>query len=163
MTEDESTDYVIFVTDRFLGSSSSTHLASRSAADAYCASYAASNGISGSDFRILYSTPTEDAKDYVDYDASRGDRVYDRNGTRVDGGNMWAMSSRLPNQQSWTIVSTGTSGTFQSCSGSYPSGSWPICQYCSQKFACGSSSVAPFRPNACCWTGTRAIVCLGER
>jgi len=163
VTEDEAGDYVIFVTDNFLGSSSTSWLSSRSSADAYCASYASSNGISGSDFRILYSTPSEDARDYVDYDASRGDRVYDRNGTRVDGGNMWAMSTVLPNMRSWTIVSTGTSGTFQSCSGSYPSGSWPICQYCSRKFACGSSTTAPFQPNACCWTGTRAIVCLGKR
>jgi hypothetical protein len=162
LTEEEYEEFVIFVTNRFLGSSSSSWLSSRSAANAKCASYAASNGIAGSDFRVLYSTPTEDAKDYVDYDASRGDRVYNRTGTRVDGGNMWTMSSALPNMQSWTIVSTGTSGTFQSCSGSYPSGSWPMCQYCSQKFACGSSSTAPFRPNACCWTGTRAIVCLGK-
>ncbi|MEC8423039.1 MAG: hypothetical protein VX000_04630, partial [Myxococcota bacterium] len=161
LTAEAYKDFVIFVTSRFI--SSGTSLANRAAADAYCASYASSNGISGSDFRIMYSTPSEDARDHVDYDASRGDRVYDRNGTRVDGGNLWAMTSSLPNMQSWTIVATGTSGTFQSCSGSYPSGSWPICQYCSQKFACGSSSAAPFRPNACCWTGTRAIVCLGER
>lgn len=161
LTEDEFQDFVIFVTDRFI--SSGTSLANRAAADAYCASYASSSGISGSNFKIMYSTPSEDARDYLAYDASRGDRVFDRNGTQVDGGNVWAMSTALPNMQSWTIVSTGTSGTFQSCSGSYPSGSWPICQYCSQKFACGSSSTAPFRPNACCWTGTRAIVCMGER
>ena len=160
LTEDEYQDFVIFVTSRFI--SSGTSLSNRAAADAHCASYASSNGISGSDFRIMYSTPSEDAKDYVNYDASRGDRVFDRNGTQVDGGNVWAMSTRLPNMQSWTIVSTGTSGTFQSCSGSYSSGSWPICQYCSRKFACGSSSAAPFRPGDCCWTGTRAIVCMGE-
>jgi hypothetical protein len=162
LTEDEYEDFVIFVTNTFLGSSSGSWLSNRAAADAHCASYASSSGISGSNFKIMYSTPSEDAKDYVGYDASRGDRVFDRNGTQVDGGNVWAMSTRLPNQQSWTIVSTGTSGTFQGCSGSYPSGSWPICQYCSKKFACGSSAVAPFRPNACCWTGTRAIVCMGE-
>jgi len=161
-TQTESTDYVIFVTDPFLGSSSSSWLGSRSTADAYCATQAASEGISGSDWAILYSTPSEDARDYVDYDASRGDRVFDRNGRQVDSGNLWATNYVLPDMNSWTIVSTGTTGGFQTCSGSYSSGSWPICQYCSRKFACGSSSDKPFQPGACCWTGTRSIICLGK-
>jgi hypothetical protein len=63
--------------------------------------------------------------------------------------------------RSWTITGTNSSGEHTSCSGSYPDGSWPICQYCSQKFACGSSTDDPFAPGACCWTGTRAIVCMG--
>ena len=158
----DSTDFVIFVTDPFLGSSSASWLTDRADADAYCASEAASEGITGSDWSIMYSTGSEDARDHVDYDSSRGDRVFDRNGRQVDNGDLWSTSYVLPDMNSWTIVSTGTSGTFQSCSGSYPSGSWPICQYCSQKFACGSSSDRPFVPGDCCWTGTRSVICLGK-
>jgi hypothetical protein len=157
-----STDYVLFVTDQFIDGSRS--LSSRSAADAYCASYAAANGIRGSDFRIVYSTPSENARDYLPYDSTAGDRVYDRYGTRIDGGDLWGSSRvTLTDMKSWTITSTGNDGRFTSCSGSYPSGSWPICQYCSQKFACGSSSDDPFAPGSCCWTGTRAVVCMGAR
>ena len=65
--------------------------------------------------------------------------------------------------ESWTITNTKNDGKFTSCSGPYPSGGWPICQYCSQQFACGSSADDPFAPNYCCWTGTRAIVCMGEK
>ncbi len=157
-----STDFVMFVTDAFLGSNSGSWLSNRTTADAFCASEAAAEGISGSDWSIVYSTPSEDARDHVDYDAAAGDRVFDRNGRQIDNGDLWSTSSVLPNMTSWTIVSTGTSGTFQSCSGSYPSGSWPICQYCSQKFACGSSGDSPFRPSACCWTGTRSVICMGK-
>ncbi len=158
-----SQDYVLFVTGNFLGSGSSSWLASRTDADNYCTTYAAANGISGSDFTIVYSTAAEDAKDYVDYDASMGDRVYDRYGTRVDGGDLWGSTRvTLPDMKSWTITGTQNDGTYMTCSGSYPAGSWPICQYCSQKFACGSSSDDPFAPGACCWTGTRAIVCMGK-
>ena len=158
-----SQDYVLFVTGNFLGSGSSSWLASRTDADNYCTTYAAANGISGSDFTIVYSTAAEDAKDYVDYDASMGDRVYDRYGTRVDGGDLWGSTRvTLPDMKSWTITGTQNDGTYMTCSGSYPAGSWPICQYCSQKFACGSSSDDPFAPGACCWTGTRAVVCMGK-
>ena len=161
-TASDSADYVVFVTDPFLGSSSSSWLYSRGAADSYCATQAASEGVSGSDWTVVYSTGTEDARDYVDYDASAGDRVFDRNGRQVDNGDFWSTPYVLPDMNSWTIVSTGTSGTFQSCSGSYPDGAWPICQYCSQKFACGSSSDRPFAPGDCCWTGTRSVICLGK-
>ncbi len=161
-TGGEAEDFVIFVTDPFLGSGSSSWINSRSAADSYCSTQASSEGITGSDWKILYSTTSEDARDYVDYDSSRGDRVFDRNGRQVDSGDLWSTPYVLPDMNSWTIVSTGTSGTFQTCSGSYPSGSWPICQYCSQKFACGSSSDRPFAPSDCCWTGTRSIICLGK-
>jgi hypothetical protein len=157
-----SVDFVLFVTDAHVGSSSSSWHNSRSDADSYCGSYAASAGISGSDFRVVYSTPSEDARDFLDYDASMGDRVFDRNGTQVDGGDLWGGGSvSLPDMVSWTITSTQSDGTFYSCSGSYPDGSWPMCQYCSEKFACGSSSADPFNPDSCCWTGTRAIVCMG--
>jgi hypothetical protein len=156
-----SLDFILFVTDAHVGSSSSTWHNSRSDADAYCASYAASNGLYGSDFRVVYSTPSEDARDYVDYDASMGDRVFDRNGTQVDGGDLWSGTVSLPDMVSWTISNTQSDGTFYSCSGSYPDGSWPICQYCSEKFACSNTSAGPFTTNSCCWTGTRAIVCMG--
>jgi hypothetical protein len=159
-----SVDYVLFTTGTFLGSGSSTWLATRSDADTYCANYASSQGISGSDFRIVYSTASEDAKDHLTYDSARGDRVYDRYGSRVDSGNLWGTARvTLRDMKSWTITGTNKSGEYTSCSGSYPAGSWPICQYCSQKFACGSSSDDPFSPGACCWTGTRAIVCMGEK
>ena len=157
-----SEDYVLFVTSSFLGAASSTWITNRAAGDAYCTTYAASAGIAGSDFRIVYSTSSEDAKDYLDYDSASGDRVYDRYGTRVDGGDLWGSGRvTLPDMRSWTITGTNSSGEHTSCSGSYPDGSWPICQYCSQKFACGSSTDDPFAPGACCWTGTRAIVCMG--
>ena len=157
-----SQDYVLFVTNSFLGSASSSWLTNRAAADAYCASFASANGIAGSDFRIVYSTAAEDAKDYLDYDAAAGDKVYDRYGTRVDGGDLWGSGRvTLTDMKSWTITGTNSDGEYTSCSGGYPAGSWPICQYCSQKFACGSSSDDPFAPGACCWTGTRAVVCMG--
>lgn len=154
----------MFATDLFVGSSSTTWLDDRAAADAYCASYATANGITGTDFRIVYSTPTEDARDFLTYDASRGDRVFDRSGTQIGGADIYDGGAiALPNLQSWTITSTGSDGRFFSCSGSYPEGSWPICQYCSQKFACASNSAAsPLQTDACCWTGTRGIVCMGE-
>ena len=60
------------------------------------------------------------------------------------------------------IVGSGFDGRFMECSGSYAAGSWPICQSCSKKFACGSSSADVFNPLSCCWSGTRAIVCMGE-
>ena len=158
-----STDYVMFVTDAFLSGTTTTWLTNRTAADAYCDSYASSHGITGSDFRILYSTSSEDARDYVDYDATAGDRVYDRYGTRIDGGDLYGTGRvTLPDMKSWTITGTKNDGRYMTCSGTYPAGSWPICQYCSQKFACGSSSADPFAPGDCCWTGTRAIVCMGK-
>lgn len=160
-TDSGSSDYVLFVTAQVIGSSSSSWIQTRIAADAYCASYAGSNGISGSDFRVVYSTASEDAKDYVDYDASRGDRVYDRNGRQIDNGDLWSTTSVLPDMNSWTIVATGTSGTHQTCTSS--PGAWPICQYCSKTFACGSSSNAPFNPGSCCSTGTRSVICMGKQ
>ena len=111
----------------------------------------------------MYSTATEDARDYLDYDSSAGDRVYDRYGTQIDGGDLWGSGSvTLSDLKSWTITGTQSDGTYTTCSGSYPAGSWPICQYCSQKFACASSTDDPFAPGACCWTGTRAILCMGK-
>ncbi len=157
-----SVDYVMFVTSAVVGSGSSSWLTNRAAGDAYCATYAGTAGISGSDFRIVYSTSTEDAKDFLDYDAASSDRVFDRYGTQVDGGDLWGSGRvTLTDMRSWTITNTQTDGEFTTCSGPYPSGGWPICQYCSQQFACGSSSDDPFAPSACCWTGTRAVVCLG--
>ena len=157
-----SRDYVMFVTDNFLGSSSSSWLESREDADAYCEDYAASNGIAGDNFKIVYSTPDEDARDYLDY-VPGTDFVYDRSGSLIDDADLYdGTSPVLPDMKSWTIVGSGADGRFMECSGSYPSGSWPICQSCSQKFACGSSTAAVFSPLSCCWSGTRAIVCMGE-
>jgi hypothetical protein len=156
-----SLDFVLFVTDAHVGSSSTTWHNSRTDADAYCAAFAKSKGIAGTDFRVVYSTPSEDARDYLDYDNSAGDRVFDIHGAQVDGGDLWGGGINLPDMVSHTITNTQRDGTFYSCSGSYPDGSWPMCQYCDQKFACGSSSAGPFETDACCWTGTRAIVCMG--
>lgn len=157
----DSKDFVLFTTNTFIASGVS--LASRSAANAKCASEASLAGISGSNWKIVYSTASEDAKDYVDYDADRGDRVYNRAGTRIDGGDLWGSSRvTLSDLKSWTITGTNKSGEYTTCSGSYPEGSWPICQYCSQKFACASSTDDPFAPSACCWTGSRAVLCMGE-
>jgi len=156
-----SRNYVLFVTDTFISSSESTWLESRDDADAYCASYAEDNDIDGIDFRIIYSTPDEDARDYLDY-VPETDVVYDRYGTLIDDVDLYDGSSPiLPDMKSWTIVGSGTDGRFMECSGSYPSGSWPICQYCDTKFACGSSTAALFNPASCCWTGNRAIACMG--
>jgi hypothetical protein len=155
-------DFVLFVTDTHVDSGTSTWHDDRDDADAYCAAYAASNGISGTDFRVVYSTPTEDAKDFLDYSATLGDRVFDRYGTQVDGGDLWGSGSvSLPDMQSYTITGTQNDGTFVGCSGPYSAGSWPICQWCSLQFTCGSSSSDPFNATNCCYTGTRAIVCMG--
>jgi hypothetical protein len=157
-------DFVMFTTDAFLGSSSSTWLDDRDDADAKCESEADRLGIAGSDWRIVYSNPTEDARDFLLYDASRGDRVFDRHGTQIDGGDLFGSSTvRMPDMKSWTITGTGNDGRYRECSGSYSAGSWPICQYCERKFACGASTDDPFAPSACCWTGTRAIVCMGTK
>jgi hypothetical protein len=158
----DAIDFVMFTTSNFLGSSSSSWITNRAAGDAYCASYAASSGVAGSDFRIVYSTASEDAKDYLLYDNTAGDRVFDRYGTQIDGGDLWGAGRvTLSDIKSWTITGTNSAGEYKTCSGGYPAGSWPICQYCSQKFACASSSDDPFAPGSCCWTGTRAIVCMG--
>jgi hypothetical protein len=154
-----SRDYVLFVTNPVITSSAS--IASREDADATCADYAADNDIDGSDFRIIYSTPDEDARDYLDYIPAM-DRVYDRYGTLLSDLDIYDGSSpTLPDMHSWTIVGSGGDGRFMECSGSYEAGSWPICQYCSKKFACGSASAALFTPASCCWTGDRAIACMG--
>jgi len=163
----ESQDWVLFTTATFIGSTSGSgrvELASRADADAECASRASAEGVSGSDWKIVYSTATEDAKDYLDYDAGRGDRVFDRNGTRIDGGDLWGSGRvSLPDLKSWTITGTGNDGTYTTCSGTPTPGTWPICQSCSRKFACASASDDPFNPGSCCWTGVRAILCMGER
>jgi len=163
VTVADSKDFTLFTTRQFI--KSGTSLSSRTAANAKCASEASALGISGTNWKIVYSTATEDAKDYVDYDASRGDRVYDKSGTRIDGGDLWNTSRRvtLSDLKSWTITGTGKAGTYKTCSGSYTPGSWPICQYCSRKFTCASSSDDPFDGGSCCWTGTRAVLCMGER
>jgi hypothetical protein len=157
-----SRNFVLFVTDTFIGSAESSWLTDREAADAKCTDYAASSGIAGSDFRIVYSTPDEDARDYLDYEPGL-DQLYDRYGTSISDEDMYDGSSPvLPDMKSWTIQGSGSDGRFSECSGSYPSGSWPICQYCSEKFTCGSSSDAMFAVSACCWTGNRAVICMGQ-
>ena len=157
-----SRNYVLFVTGTFISDSPSSWLETREDADAYCADYAASSGIDGTNFKIVYSTPDEDARDFLDY-VPGTDTVYDYTGTLIDDPDLYdGTSPRLPDMKSWTIVGSGTDGRFMECSGSYPAGSWPICQYCDQKFACGSSSADVFNPTSCCWTGSRAIVCMGE-
>ncbi|MEC8193958.1 MAG: putative metal-binding motif-containing protein [Myxococcota bacterium] len=157
-----SRNYVLFVTDTFIGSASSTWLNSRDEADEKCAAYAASAGIAGSDFRIVYSTPDEDARDFLDYEPGL-DVLFNRSGVEIADADLYDGSSPvLPDMKSWTIQGSGSDGRFSECSGSYPSGSWPICQFCSEKFTCGSSTDALFAPSACCWTGNRAVVCMGE-
>jgi hypothetical protein len=153
-------EFVLYVTNATIGSSESSWLDSRDDADAFCQDYADSHGIAVSDATIVYSTPDEDAKDHLLY--IEGDLIWDSEGALVDEEDLWGGSDiRLPDMASYTITSSWNDGEFHECSGSYPSGSWPICQYCDQKFACGSSSDNPFEPSACCWTGTRAVVCLG--
>lgn len=158
-----SDEYVLFVTDTTIGSDPASWLENRLEANAHCANYAATNGIAGSDFRIVYSTPSEDARDFLGgWDPSA--RTVDRYGVEIDSMDLFDGSPiRLPDMKSYTITSTEADGSFFECSGDYPAGSWPICQYCSQKFACGSSGDNPFAPSACCWTGTRAVVCMGAR
>lgn len=164
VTVSEPKDFTLFTTARFLGSGSGSWLTNRAAADDKCEDEADRLGLSGSDWRIVYSNPDEDAADYLLYDADRGDRVYDRDGRRIDGGDLWGSGRiSLPDLQSWTITGTGKSGAYKECSGSYSAGTWPICQYCARKFACASSSDDPFNPGSCCWTGTRAIVCMGVK
>jgi len=156
-------DFVLFTTNQFLGSSSSSWLSTRADADAKCASEASALGVRGSDWRIVYSNPDEDAIDFLLYNPGRGDRVFNRHGTQIDGGDLFGGGVRLSDLKSWTITGTGADGTYRECSGSYAPGTWPICQWCSRKFACASATDDPFRPGACCWTGTRAIVCMGVR
>ena len=154
-------DYVMFVTDTFITSSSSTWLETREDADAYCAGYADETGIEGTDFRIVYSTPDEDARDYLGY-LPGVDRVFDRDGTEVGGDDIYDGGSLLlSDMRSWTITGSGIDGTFSECSGSYESGTWPICQFCDRKFTCSSASDGPFTGGSCCWTGTRAVLCMG--
>jgi hypothetical protein len=153
---------VLFVTDAFVGSGESSWLETREDANAYCETYAGTHGIEASDYRVVYSTPEENAKDYLVYEGGLGHLVYDSAGTLLDEEDLWdGTDIRLPDMVSWTITGTWNDGEFHECSGSYPSGSWPICQFCDQKFACGSSADNPFEPGACCWTGTRAILCMG--
>ena len=158
-----SRDFVLFVTDSFaVTMDTSTWLNTREEADAYCATFAAENGIDGTDFKIVYSTPDEDARDYLDYVPGL-DSIFDRFGSLIDDADLYdGTSPVLPDMASWTIVGSGSDGRFFECAGSYPSGSWPICQYCDQKFACGSASDAILNPGSCCWTGNRAIACMGS-
>ena len=157
-----SRNFVLFVTNTFISSSASSWLDTREDADAKCAEYADSEGIEGTDFRIVYSTPEEDARDYLDYEPGL-DLLFDRYGSEIADEDIYDGSSpRLPDMKSWTIQGSGSDGRFSECSGSYPAGSWPICQYCSEKFTCGSSSDAMFSPSACCWTGNRAVICMGQ-
>jgi hypothetical protein len=154
-----SRNFVLFVTNAVI--TSGVTLDTRDDADAYCGEYAADNGIDGSDFRIVYSTPDEDARDYLDYVPGL-DMIYDRSGTLIDDADLYdGTSPVLPDMVSWTIVGSGYDGRFMECSGSYESGSWPICQYCDRKFACGNSSASLLDPLSCCWTGNRAIACMG--
>ena len=154
-------DYVMFVTSTFIESSEDSWLDNREDADGYCADYAADQGIEGSDFRIVYSTPEEDARDHLDYMPGL-DRVYDRDGTEVGGEDIFDGSSLLlPDMTGWTITGTGIDGAFSECSGSYESGSWPICQYCDRKFTCSGPGEGLLTGESCCWTGTRSIVCMG--
>jgi len=154
-----SRDYVLFVTNALI--TSGVSIASRDDANTVCSDYADDYGIDGSDFRIIYSTPDEDARDYLDYIPGM-DIVYDRYGTLIDDVDLYdGTSPVLPDMVSWTIVGSGTDGRFLECSGPYESGSWPICQFCEQKFSCGSSSATLLGPSSCCWTGSRAIACMG--
>jgi len=155
-------EFVLFVTDAVIGSTESTWLDTREDANAYCETYAGTRGIEAEDFRVVYSTEEEPAKDYLVYEAGLGHLVYDVDGTLLSEDDLWdGTDIRLPDMVSWTITGTWNDGDFYECSGSYPSGSWPICQYCDYKFACGSSSDNPFEPGSCCWTGNRAILCMG--
>jgi hypothetical protein len=157
-----SRNFVLFVTSTFIGSSESTWVDTREDANAYCSTYADDNGIAGSGFQVVYSTPDEDARDYLDYVPGL-DQVADRYGTDLGDADIYDGSSpALPDMMSWTIQGSGTDGRFSECSGSYEAGSWPICQYCDKKFTCGSSSDPMFSASACCWTGNRAIICMGE-
>jgi hypothetical protein len=154
-------DYVMFVTSTFIGSAESTWLETREDANAYCAGYAGDYDIDGSDFQVVYSTPEEDARDYLDY-LPGVDRVFGRDGAEVGGEDIFdGTSMLLPDMMSWTITGTGLDGTFAECSGAFESGSWPICQFCDRKFTCSSSSEGPFSGGSCCWTGSRAILCMG--
>ncbi len=160
---DYSKSFVIFATSIFLGSSESSWLNSRQEADAKCADEADALGIVGESWRIYYSTPDEDARDYLLYESSRGDRVFNVNGVQIDEGNLWGGHSViLPDLPNFTITGTGPDGRFMECTGSDPSGSWPLCQYCNQKFACVGQGENFLDPERCCWTGTRAILCMGS-
>ena len=161
-----SRNYVVFVTDNFLSTTSSTWLNSREEADEKCASYAESEGISGWDFRIMYSTPDEDARDFLDYEPGV-DFLYDRFGSSIDDSDIYDGSApTLPDMKSWTVHGSGTDGEFSECipgrDGGYAEASWPICQGCSKQITCGSSTDAMLAPTFCCWSGTRAIMCMGE-
>ena len=154
-----SRDYVLFVTNAVITSSAT--IETREDGNTTCSDYAESSSIDGTDFRIVYSTPDEDARDYLDYIPGM-DMVYDRYGTLIDDPDIYdGTSPFLPDMFSWTIVGSGSDGRFMECSGTYEVGSWPICQYCSKKFACGSSSASLLDPLSCCWTGDRAIACMG--
>ena len=156
-------DMVMFVTETFIGSDDSAWLYSRDEANTYCADYAASNGIAGSDFRIVYSHPGEDARDFLP-DMGPDTMVYDRDGALVVPGSLFGGADfTLPDMKPWTITGTQSDGAYLECDGVYEPGTWPICQYCDQKFACGTTGDNPLAPSACCWSGTRAIVCLGTR
>jgi hypothetical protein len=159
---DGGCDFVMFVTDATIGSAEDTWLWSREDANIFCADYARDNGIAGSDFHIVYSNPDEDAIDFLgDYDPSG--RVYNRDGGLVDDFDLFDGSPiSLPDMKSWTITGSWDDGLYHECAGAYDPGTWPICQYCDQKFACGSASDNPLTPSACCWTGNRAVVCLGS-
>ncbi len=158
-----SGDFVMFTTDRVITSSSS--LNTRGEADDYCEGYAASEGIDGLDFRIVYSTPDENARDYIGYEPGPGTRVYDRYGSLIDEGDLWDGDTvTLSDVLSWTITGSQKDGTFYECSGSYEAGGWPICQYCDRKYTCAPSGSDPFNAStsSCCWTGDRAVICMGE-
>jgi len=155
-------EFVLFVTDAVIGSGATSWLETREDANAYCETYADRTGIEATDYRIVYSTPDEDAKDFLVYEGGDGHLVWDSEGTLLDEEDLWDGGDiRLPDMVSWTITGTWNDGEFYECTGPYPAGSWPICQYCDEQFACGSSEANPFEPGACCWTGTRAIVCMG--
>jgi len=162
--EVEAKDFVMFTTDLFLEGNEATWLTGREHANQVCGNYAVDQGIDGNDFRIVYSTQDEDARDFIEYDASRGDRIFDRNNEQVGGEDIWAGEPViLPDLKSWTITATGLDGRFKApLRGTLEIGSWPICQYCNKMFACASDTDYPFDPLESCWTGTRAVVCMGE-
>jgi hypothetical protein len=163
--EPEGTDFVLFATGLFLGPVVATWIEDRAGGNAVCTAYAAAHNISGSDFRIVYSTAIEAARDYLAYDAAEGHRVFDRTGTQIGGDDLWDGSPFvLADLPSWTITGTGPDGRWREplpTAGMTP-GSWPICQYCNRTFACATAGLSAFGPGPTCYTGTRAIMCMGR-
>jgi hypothetical protein len=114
----------------------------------------------------VYSTPDEDARDFLAYEAGMGSSIYDRDGLLIDGDDLWDDETvSLSDLMSWTITGTQKNGTFSECpdhrDGGYPAGGWPICQYCDTQFRGASSDDDPFNGDYCLWTGSRSVLCMG--